>query len=54
MQEIEVVASDAGQPRLFLRGWAEKLLRKMRNFHSFPVVGKWAGILLSKTYCRPS
>jgi len=28
LQEIEVVAGDAGRPRLFLRGWAEKLLRK--------------------------
>ena len=28
LQEIEVVAGDSGRPRLFLRGWAEKLLRR--------------------------
>ena len=28
LQEIEVVAGDSSRPRLFLRGWAEKLLRK--------------------------
>ena len=28
LQEIEVVSGASGRPQLFLRGWAEKLLRR--------------------------